>query len=206
MDTKIRKKQNYCQVFPFRQFCCQPNFVGILTNLAAHFHVESRRHVSEGTFAAARHSLATVALRNGALPAPSTLRANHPSPTLAPPPPPEVVIVSTMAALPISGEFDIPTQGLLRKYLNENWAKAKFRTKKLSGSSFNAAHVKALQTFLNSFQLGPSFPVDGQENPETIKALRKFLNKNWDKAGFPYKTTGRCREHWSGTEQSTWYH
>ena len=89
-----------------------------------------------------------------------------------------------MSALDISGEFDIATQSELRKFLNDNWKDAGYRTKHLSGSKFNAAHIKAVQTFLNAQTLGPVLPIDGHESPEMIKLLRKFLNKNWDKAGF----------------------
>eukprot|EP00750_Incisomonas_marina_P032484 INCI9191.1.p1 GENE.INCI9191.1~~INCI9191.1.p1 ORF type:complete len:923 (-),score=231.80 INCI9191.1:52-2820(-) len=90
-------------------------------------------------------------------------------------------------ALPINGKFDVPTQSLLREFLNDNWDAASFRPKKLSGSKFNSAHVKALQTFLNSQRLGPVHPINGEPTAEMIKLLRKFLNKNWDKAGFRSK-------------------
>ena len=87
--------------------------------------------------------------------------------------------------LAISGVFDVATQGLLRAYLNENWAEAGYRTAKLSGSAFNAAHFKALQTFLNAKSLGgPTLLPNGEETSDTIKVLRKFLHKHWDLSGF----------------------
>ena len=64
-------------------------------------------------------------------------------------------------ALPISGTFDPATGKALQQFLNSNWKAVRAggfkRTKKLSGSSFNGNHVKALTAFLNERNLVSEF-------------------------------------------------
>ena len=89
--------------------------------------------------------------------------------------------------LNVNGVFDQETQEQAREWLNDNWEKAGFRKKKLSGSSFGKGSIKALQTFLNSEVPGCSLTIDGKDSSVTVKFLRKFLNNNWKVAGFREK-------------------
>lgn len=91
--------------------------------------------------------------------------------------------------LEVSGVFDDLTQTVLCRFLNDNWDIAGVRPKKLKGTSFGPVAVSALQTFLNARVYNTSerayeIPVDGTISSATVKALRIFLNENWDKAGF----------------------
>ena len=75
--------------------------------------------------------------------------------------------------LVVDGKDSSSTVKMLRKFLNNNWDKAKFRAKKLQlvgrikdGLENNPGTVKALQTYLNSVY----FPEDASESDDANEA------------------------------------